>query len=304
MNFTFRQLKAFEAVARNLSYTRASEELHLTQPAVSMQIKQLEEHVGLPLFEQIGKRIYLTDAGKELYHYSCAIANQLAEVEMVLNEMKGLRRGHLNIAVASTANYFVPRLIAAFHRRHQDISVTLEVTNRESLLKLLDMNAMDLAIMGQPPSGEPAAHPFLENPLVIIAPPDHPLARESNIPVSRLATEHFVVREEGSGTRGAAERFFETHGITLQATQQMHSSEAIKQAVEAGLGLGLLSLHTLEMELILKRLVVLDVEGFPIQRQWYVVHPRGKRFSGVAQAFMKFTLEGAGHLLKTPEWRN
>ncbi|SEK86678.1 LysR family transcriptional regulator [Ectothiorhodospira marina] len=300
MNFTFRQLKAFEAVARHLSYTRASEELHLTQPAVSMQIKQLEEHVGLPLFEQIGKRIHLTDAGRELYHYSCAIAAQLAEVEMVLDEMKGLRRGHLTIAAASTANYFVPRLIAAFCKRHQGVSVTLEVTNREELLNLLAINAMDLAIMGQPPTSEPIAHPFMDNPLVIIAPPDHPLAGERNIPLSQLSGECFVMREKGSGTRGAAERFFAEHGVALRAAQQMHSSEAIKQAVEAGMGLGVLSMHTLEMELLLNRLVVLDVEGFPIRRHWYVVYPRGKRFSQVGQAFLDFTLQEAPHVLRAP----
>ncbi|SFM55456.1 DNA-binding transcriptional regulator, LysR family [Ectothiorhodospira mobilis] len=300
MNFTFRQLKAFEAVARHLSYTRASEELHLTQPAVSMQIRQLEEHVGLPLFEQIGKRIHLTDAGRELYHYSCAIAAQVSELEMVLEEMKGLRRGHLTIAVASTANYFVPRLIAAFCQRHQGVSVTLEVTNREALLNLLAINAMDLAIMGQPASSDPVAHPFMENPLVIIAPPDHPLAGEKGIPLQRLAGEGFVVREKGSGTRASTERFFAEHGVAIRATQQMHSSEAIKQAVEAGLGLGVLSLHTLEMELALNRLVILDVEGFPIRRHWYLVHPRGKRFSKVGEAFLNFTLEEARHVLHLP----
>jgi LysR family transcriptional regulator, low CO2-responsive transcriptional regulator len=300
MNFTFRQLKAFEAVARHLSFTRASEELHLTQPAVSMQIKQLEEHVGLPLFEQVGKRIFLTDAGREMYHYACAIAAQLSEAEMVMDEMKGLRRGRLTIAVASTANYFVPRLIAAFCQRHSGVSVTLEVTNREALLNLLSANAMDLAIMGQPPSKDLVAHPFMENPLVMIAPPEHPLADERGIPLERLRSETFIVREQGSGTRGATERFFEQHGERLTAGQEMHSSEAIKQAVEAGLGLGVLSLHTLEMELALGRLAVLDVAGFPIRRQWYVVHPQGKRFSRVAQAFLDFTLEEARSILRMP----
>jgi LysR family transcriptional regulator, low CO2-responsive transcriptional regulator len=300
MNFTFRQLKAFEAVARHRSFTRASEELHLTQPAVSMQIKQLEEHTGLPLFEQVGKRVFLTEAGREMYHYSMAISAQLTELEMVLDEMKGVSRGRLTIAVASTANYFVPRLIAGFCQRHSDVSVTLEVTNRESLLNLLSVNAMDLAIMGQPPDKDLVAHPFMDNPLVMIADPDHPLAHERDIPLERLRSEPFILREPGSGTRGAAERFFEQHGEQLLPSQVMHSSEAIKQAVEAGLGLGVLSLHTLEMELALKRLVILDVAGFPIRRQWYVVYPQGKRLSRVGQAFLDLILTEAPALLKLP----
>jgi LysR family transcriptional regulator, low CO2-responsive transcriptional regulator len=300
MNFTFRQLKAFEAVARNLSFTRASQELHLTQPAVSMQIKQLEEHAGLPLFEQVGKRIFLTEAGREMYHYSLAISAQISELEMVLDEMKGFSRGRLTIAVASTANYFVPRLIAAFCERHSSVSVTLEVTNRESLLSLLEANAMDLAIMGQPPGKDLVSHPFMENPLVMIASPDHPLTREHNIPLERLRTEPFIMREQGSGTRGATERFFEKHGEQVVPAQVMHSSEAIKQAVEAGLGLGVLSLHTLEMELALERLALLDVAGFPIRRQWYVVYPQGKRFSRVGQGFLDFMLSEAPGLLTVP----
>ncbi|QKT04205.1 LysR family transcriptional regulator [Ectothiorhodospiraceae bacterium 2226] len=298
MNFTFRQLKAFEAVARHLSFTRASEELHLTQPAVSMQIKQLEEHVGLPLFEQLGKRIFLTEAGREMYHYACTIAQQLAEAEMVLDEMKGLRRGRLTIAVASTANYFIPRLIAAFCQKQSGVLVNLEVTNREGLLNLLGANAIDMAIMGQPPGKDLVAHSFMENPLVMVAPPDHPLARERAIPLTRLREETFIIREAGSGTRGATERFFEEHGERLNTGQEMNSSEAIKQAVQAGLGLGVLSLHTLEMELQLERLVVLDVEGFPILRHWYLVYPEGKRFSRVAQAFHEFTLAHAASLLE------
>lgn len=300
INFTFRQLKIFEAVARHLSFTRASEELHLTQPAVSMQIKQLEEHVGLPLFEQIRKRIYLTDAGREVYHYCHTISDQLAELEMVLDEMKGLTRGRLTVAVASTANYFAPRLIAAFCKRYNGVSVRLEVTNRQALLNLLAENAMDVVIMGQPPDPELAAVPFMDNPLVVIAPPEHPLAGESQIPLERLREETFIMREQGSGTRAVTERFFQQHGEQLTRVQEMHSSEAIKQAVQAGLGLGVLSLHTLELELTLQRLAILDVAGFPIHRQWYVVHPQGKRFSKVAQAFLDFTVQEGSRIVDVP----
>lgn len=314
INFTFRQLRIFEAVARHLSFTRASEELHLTQPAVSMQIKQLEEHVGVPLFEQIRKQIYLTDAGHEVYRYCNAISAQLTELEMVLDEMKGLTRGRLTIAVASTANYFAPKLIASFCKRHSGVSVRLEVTNRQALLNLLAQNAMDIAIMGQPPDPELVAVPFMDNPLVVIAPPDHPLAGQSQIALEQLRDENFIMREHGSGTRAATERFFHEHGITLSTGgrrhgdnetsittgQEMHSTEAIKQAVQAGLGLGVLSLHTLELELALGRLVVLDVAEFPLQRQWYVVHPEGKRFSKVGQAFLDFTIREGSKIIQIP----
>jgi len=280
MNITFRQLQIFESVARHLSYTRASEELHLTQPAVSMQIKQLEQSVGLPLFEQLGKKVFLTDAGHEFNRYSSAITTQLNELKQVVDEMKGLKRGRLTIAVASTANYFVPRLLAAFCQQHGEVTVSLEVTNREQLLKGLVENRTDLVIMGQPPQDmELVAERFMDNPLVIIAPPDHPLAKARQIPLKRLLEETFLVREQGSGTRSAVERFFTANQLALSTPMEMSSNEAIKQGVEAGLGLGIVSLHTLSMELALKRLVILDVVKFPIMRYWHIVHRSGKRLS-------------------------
>ncbi|MCK5383304.1 MAG: LysR family transcriptional regulator [Gammaproteobacteria bacterium] len=301
MNITFRQLQIFDAVARNLSFTRASEELHLTQPAVSMQIKQLEQSVGLPLFEQLGKKIFLTEAGQEFSRYASAIGSQLDELEQVVDEMKGLQRGRLTIAVASTANYFVPRLLATFCQRHGDVTVSLDVTNREQLLKGLVENRTDLVIMGQPPEDmDLVAERFLENPLVVIAPPDHLLAKEKNIPLHRLLEETFLVREQGSGTRSAVERFFSANQIALSTPMEMSSNEAIKQGVEAGLGLGIVSMHTLEMELALKRLVILDVEKLPIMRNWYIVHRSGKRLSLVAQGFQKFVQEESRQVLKLP----
>ncbi len=296
MNVTFRQLRVFEAVARHLSYTQAAHELHLSQPAVSMQIRQLEENVGLPLFEQIGKKIYLTEAGHEMFRYSRSIAEQLEEAEEVIQQLKGVHRGHLDIAVASTANYFATRLLAAFARRYPGTTFSLDVTNRASLLRQLEENARDLVIMGKPPGDMPlVAESFMDNPLVVVAPPDHPLTREPNIPFERLARETFVVREAGSGTFIAMERFFEEHGIRLATGMELTSNEAIKQAVEAGLGLGIVSIHTLELELEAGRLAVLDVEHFPILRHWYVVHREGKRLSPVAQTFREFVLgEAAG----------
>ncbi len=301
MNVTLRQLSVFESVARHLSFTRAAEELFLTQPAVSMQIKQLEENVGLPLFEQLGKKIFLTEAGRELYHYSRVIAQQLAEAEAVLEDLKGVTRGRLDISVASTANYFATRLLAAFVHRYEGISFSLDVTNRETLLRQLESNERDLVIMGKPPEGmDLATEAFMENPLVVIAAPDHPLAKERKIPLARLQEETFVVRERGSGTRIAMERFFAEHHAKLTAGMEMTSNEAIKQAVSAGLGLGIVSIHTLALELQLGCLTVLDVEDFPILRHWYLVHRAGKRLSPVAQAFREFVLSEAKGLLHMP----
>ncbi|MCO6412672.1 MAG: LysR family transcriptional regulator [Thiogranum sp.] len=302
MNLTLRQLRIFDAVARNQSFTRASEQLHLTQPAVSMQVKQLEEAVGLPLFEQVGKQIYLTEAGEEMQRYASAVLSILEEADQVFDEMKGMERGRLRIAVASTANYFVPRLLAAFCQRYPRVKVSLDVTNRERLLEALSDNETDLVIMGKPPQKmDLVAEIFMDNPLVAIAPPSHPLAGEKNIPLQRLQEETFLIREKGSGTRSATERFFVEHGLSLSSTMEMSSSEAIKQGVEAGLGLGLLSLHTLEMELALKRLVVLDVSGLPIMRNWYIMHRSGKRLSAVAQQFKRFVLQESAEVLKPPK---
>jgi DNA-binding transcriptional LysR family regulator len=302
VHLTLRQLKVFEAVARLGSYTRAAEELHLTQPAVSMQIKQLEEGAGLPLFEQLGKKIYLTPAGEEMQHYCRVIAQQLDEVDRVMAEMKGMKRGRLVIAVASTANYFAPRLLATFSQRHPEITISLDVTNREGLLEHLDANDTDLVIMGRPPEGlDLVAEPFTENPLVVIAAPDHPLVATGHIPLEWLQQETFVVREQGSGTRTAMDRFFAEKGVRLSTGMEMSSNEAIKQAVQAGLGLGIVSVHTLQLELETRRLAVLDVEYFPILRHWYVVHRRGKRLSPVAQSFKAFVIKEARGLLRQPE---
>ena len=246
MHITIRQLQVFEAAARLGGYTRAAEALHLSQPAVSQQIRQLEEQAGMPLFDQIGKKIHLTDAGRALYQHARTILAQVLETQLTLEELRGVRRGQLNITVASTANYFAPKLLAAFCQRHPDVKVSLDVSNREHILALLNEADRDLAIMGRPPeSSDLVAHPFMENPLVVIAAPDHPLAKASRIPLERLEAETFISRETGSGTRMAAERFFEEAGTRLKTVMEMSSNEAIKQAVQAGLGLGVVSIHTL-----------------------------------------------------------
>ncbi len=301
MHVTLRQLQVFEAVARHLSYTRAAEELYLSQPAVSIQVRQLEESIELPLFEQIGKKIYLTEAGEELQRYSRRIAEQLAEAESVMEELKGLHRGHLKITVATTANYFVPSLLAAFNKQYRDVKVALDVTNRSGLLKQLELNETDIVIMGRPPNDRDLDfEPFRDNPLVIVAPTNHPLARRKRVPLSELAGHTFLVREHGSGTRIAMERFFSERGIRVKTGMELGSNEAVKQSVQAHLGLGLLSQDTLAMELKLRQLKILDVEGFPIMRHWYIVHRRGKRLSSVAQAFKEFLLRDAS----LRDWRS
>ena len=301
MHVTLHQLKVFESVARLLSYTLAAEELYLSQPAVSMQIKQLEGNIGLPLFERLGKKIYLTEAGREMFHYSRTIAQQLAEAETVIEEMKGIKRGRLVISVASTANYFSTRLLAIFNERMQGVTVSLDVTNRENLIQQLTANETDLVIMGKPPDGfDLETESFMDNPLVVIAAPGHPFAQRKHIPLNDLQGETFVVREAVSGTRIAMERFFNEKGIHLNTGMVMTSNEAIQQAVQAGLGLGIVSLHTLELELQTHHLVVLDVESFPIMRQWYVVHRKGKRLSPIAQAFKDFVLKEAKCLWHMP----
>ncbi len=302
LNITFRQLKVFESAARQLSYTRAAEELHLSQPGVSMQIKQLEEVIGLPLFEQIGKKMHLTEAGREVFAYSQSIGHLLEEAENVVEELKGVHSGKLAISVATTASHFATRLLAAFSQRHDGVTISLDITNRASLRDQLENNEPDLVIMGQPPEGvEVESETFMENPLVMIAPVNHTLCKEKKIPLRRFENENFVVRESGSGTRIAIQRFFEQHDVSFHTGIEMSSNEAIKQAVEAGLGLGIVSVHTLELELITGRLAILQVETLPIIRHWHIVQRKGKRLSPVALAFKQFVLNEAAQFIRLPE---
>ena len=297
-HFTLRQLQVFEKVANHLNYSRAAEELYLSQPAVSMQIKQLEGHIGLPLFEQMGKKIFLTEAGRELFHYARSIAQQLSEMEAVFDEMKGLGQGKLTLSVVNTANYFTPQLLAKFCQRHPNINVILQVANRDAVLKQLADNSTDLAIMGQPPDGlDISAESFLENPLVVIAPPGHPLAKLKRVKFTRLAEETFLSREQGSGTRSAMERVFEQHKIQPHISMEMETNEAIKQAVQAGMGLGILSLHSIDLELETGRLAMLNVEHFPLLRHWFVAHRSNKRLSSAALAFKDFLLVEAKNII-------
>ncbi|MDH2916503.1 MAG: LysR family transcriptional regulator [Gallionella sp.] len=289
---SLRQLQVFESVARHLNHSRAAAELFLSQPAVSMQIKQAEQTIGLPLFEQAGKKIFLTEAGREMLHYARSVVLLMQEMESVFDEMKGLQHGHLSISVVSTANYFMPQLLAKFIQAHPKIKVSLSVANRDAVIKHLAENVADLAIMGQPPEGtDMAADSFMENPLVVIAAPTHVLATAKNIQPRQLANETFLLREQGSGTRGVVERFFASHKLPLPTHMAMDTNEAIKQSVQAGMGLGIISIHGIELELETKRLVVLDVDHFPIVRHWYIVHRKDKRASVAAQEFARFLSE-------------
>lgn len=291
MQINLRQLRIFESVARHSSMSRAADEMHLTQPAVSMQMKQLEEQIGVPLIEQSGRRLYLTEAGQELVGHAQRFAAQALELQSAMEQHRGLERGLLRIAVVSTASYFLPPLIAAYSEQYPGVHVNLQVANRDSVLSSLAEHRADLAIIGVPPDGlELNAQAFMDNPLVVIANPGHPLAKIRYVELSRFRQERLVVREPGSGTRAATERHFAEHKIVYILGCELNSNEAIKQAVQAGLGLGVVSLQTIELELETRRLVILPVEGFPIVRQWYVVHRQDKRLSAASQAFRDLLL--------------
>ncbi|MDW8370285.1 MAG: LysR family transcriptional regulator [Geminicoccaceae bacterium] len=287
----FRQIRVLEAVARHGSITRAAQELHLTQPAVSMSVRHLEESLGLPLVERVGRRIVLTPVGQELADHARRIVQASADLDAAVEQIRGLDRGVLRLAVVSTANYFLAPILAAFRRLHPGIGVALHVANRDSVLAALEAGESDLAVTGQPPEdAELVAQRFKDNPLVVIAPPGHPLLAQAPIPVARLVEEPLVVREQGSGTRAAMERLFAAHGLAYEASCVFASNEAVKQAVQAGLGLGVISAQTIELELATGRLTVLPVETFPILRVWYLLYRAHRRLPPAAQAFRRILL--------------
>lgn len=297
-NLTMRQLQIFSVAARHLSFVRASEELFLTQPAVSMQIRQLEETVGMPLFDKIGKKMYLTEAGRQIERTAHEVLGAIKNAQDSLAALAGLRKGLVSVALVSTAKYFVPKLIALFKQSYPEIELRITVSNRETLIQLLHNNEIDLAIMGRPPQGmDVLSFPLARHPHVIIAAPDHPLASRRRIKPEELAEETFLIREEGSGTRLAMESFFDEVGVQPQRGMVMGSNETIKQAVIAGLGLGFISLHTLALELKAGELAVLDVKGMPLMRTWYAAHLRNKNLSPATAAFKEFIVRQAGGYL-------
>lgn len=290
---TIRQLRAFEAIAERQSFTAAAESLHVTQPTLSMQIKKLTDAAGVPLFEQVGKKIYLTEAGRELLVSSREIFGQIAHFEAVVANLKGVKQGTLRFAAVTTTEYFAPRILGEFTRRYPGIKVVLQLINREILLQRLDLNADDMYVMDQPPKDmDVEAIPFIKNPLEVIANPRHPLAKRRRISLQELlADEKMILRETGSGTRMALERYFKTHGVELKSSLELGSNEAIKQAVGVGLGVAILSRYALSHELSHGELAILPVAGFPLMQSWYVVYPKGKHLSIVARTFLDFLLQ-------------
>ncbi|MCE3271885.1 MAG: LysR family transcriptional regulator [Ramlibacter sp.] len=298
-NATLRQLKVFEAVARHRSFSRAAEELHLTQPAVSTQVRKLEDHAGLPLFEQLGKKIHLTPAGAQMLQSSREIIQKFKEAEEAMAQYKGVSGGQLNVSVISAGDYFFPRLLVEFAQRHPGVTLNFGVCNREELLAQLDANQTDLAVMVRPPlDADMVAEPFAPHPYVIVAAPTHPLAGKKRIPAARVVKEPFVVREKGSDTWNSMQEAFGERIGDVNVGMEIKSTETIKQAVMAGMGVSFLSAHTISRELQARSMVVLDVVGFPLMLNWYVVHRHTKRLPPVAQAFKAFLLADGASLVE------
>jgi len=302
-NVTLRQMRVFAAVARYRSFTRAARELHLTQPAISQQVKLLEAEIGLPLLEHIGRRIHLTAAGDELLRYAAQVTDLLREAGESLAAMRGLKRGVLKLGAVSTAKYFAPTLLSEFAPAYPEVTIKFVVGNREEIIQQLASNEIDMVIMGRPPRElVTVAEPFAKHPLVIVASPDHPLASKRRIPLQRLGAENFIIREEGSGTRASMEHVFAKKGVTIRASMEVGSNETIKQAVMAGMGISFISIHTVGLELAAGKLVILNVAGLPLIRDWFVIHLRDKRLSPIATAFRSFLLEhGSAIIRKTAE---
>lgn len=298
-NATIRQLQIFSVAATHLSFARAAEKLHLTHAAISLQIKQLEDVSGAMLFDRIGKRVYLTEAGEILLDHARQILQSLRDADESLMALKGLKGGRVALAVTSTAEYFAPGLLAAFRKAQADVRVRLSIDNREEVSRLLISNEVDLAIMGRPPGDMDAeAVSFAPHPLVLVAGADHRLAGAPRLTVEDLASETLIVRETGSGTRSAMEEFFLENGIKPRIGMEMGSNEAIKQAVVAGLGISFISQHTLGLELSAGRLAILKVEGTPVIRHWFLVRHRSKRLTPALGAFWDFVLGYAPDFLK------
>ena len=297
-NYSLKQIQTFIEVTRQGSVSKAAEKLCVTQPAVSMHIRQLEEAFGVALVEAQGRGIRLTDAGRTFAGRANVVMAELHELESLMAEYAGAQKGRIALAVVSTAKYFVPMLLMRFSRLYPEIEVRLHIENRESVLGMLERSEADLVIMGRAPRNMTTqAAAFATNPMAIVAAPSHALAGRKNLPFSVLADYAFVMRESGSGTRAAMERLFALHEVPLKVAMEMPSNETIKQAVMAGMGLSFLSLRTLRQELAGGYLVQLDINGMPIVGQWFVTHMASKTLSPAARAFKAFLVEQGGTLM-------
>jgi LysR family transcriptional regulator, low CO2-responsive transcriptional regulator len=298
-NVTLRQLRVFASVARHLSFVRAAEELHLSPPAISMQVKELEEQVGLPLFDRSGRTVSLTTVGEYVLAHAKRVLAVMKDAEDMVARFRGLQGGVLDIGMVTTANFFLPQLLALFRAEHPNVDVRLHVgNNREQLVRLMQNHDVELTVMGRPPKElATRAEPFAMHPHVLATALDHPFTRMERVPAAALAREGFIVREQGSGTRAALEEFMAEHRLGLQITMEMASNEAIKQAVMAGMGVSLLSLHTIGLEWSNGLIAAPPVEGLPLMRRWNVVNTAAKQLSPAAEAFRYFVLErGEAHL--------
>ena len=293
-NATFGQLRVFNEVARHLSFVRAAENLHLTPPAVTMQVKELEGHVGMPLFDRKGKQVSLTTTGEYMLVYARKILATVKDAEDAAARLQRAETGVLTIGFVSTAKYFLMRLLAEFRTLHPGVDIQISIGNRDQLVGMLQNSEVDIAVMGRPPKElQTRAEPFAAHPHVFVSAVDHPLAHRDHLRVEDLRPFDFIVREKGAGTRAAMEKFFEDTHVEPRLKLQLHSNEIIKQAVMAGLGLGFLSLHTIGLELEHNLIRMLDVEGAPVVRSWNVVHTQSKMLSPAAEAFRYFMLEEA-----------
>ena len=297
-HLTLRQLTVFLEASRQMSFARAAETLHLTQPAISMQIRQLESVVGLPLFERIGKKLALTRAGELFRHHAARVIGELQDAEQALQAVKGLRSGQATVGLVSTAKYFAPKLLAQFGRHYPQIDVQFLVGNRETLINALRDNELDFAVMGRPPEKLDAmAEPIAQNPHMLVAHKAHRLLKARRFDFHELRNETFLMREPGSGTRLVMEGVFKQHLFTPQRIVTIGSNETVKQAVMAGMGISLLSLHTLELELRTKEIGLLDVVGTPVMRNWHLVNMNAKKLSPAAAAFRQFLFEHTNEYL-------
>jgi LysR family transcriptional regulator, low CO2-responsive transcriptional regulator len=294
------QLATFQVVAKYCSFVRAAEELHFSQPAVSAQIRHLEKSLGVKLFDQIGRKTHLTQAGEELYLYSQKIFSVIEETLEIIEALRSPQYGRLSVGADTTVgSYVIPGLLGKFRQIYPEVEISLEVLNRASLIDALVSNRVDMAVMGAVPADLPVEiEPFAFNELVLVAAPTHRLAGIKGAPIEELGREHFLLREPGSGTRAALERALQEADIPLQVSMQVGNNSAIKQGVVAGLGIALISRVALDMELETRRLVILDVEGFPIVRQWRIVHLKDKYLSATARAFKSFLLQHADRRLR------
>ena len=287
---TLPQLRVFEASVRLGNFTRAAQELHMAQPTASVQIKKLTETVGLPLFEQVGKRVYLTDAGRSLYAGCHEVFRALSALEETLNGLRAMESGMLRLAVSSTGKYLAPRMLGAFIQRYPGVKASLAIHNRMTLLERLAHNEDDLYLFASPLEREDVVtQALLPNPLVVFARDDHPLAGARSISFERIAAEPFLMREPGSGTRLLAAKLFEQRGLVPRISMELSDDEAIKQAILAGLGVAIMPRFTLGLEPEPTRLICLDVDGFPLANHWYFAYPVGKQLSATARAFMDFS---------------